>query len=72
MESASYEYNGKHYPIEIIRKDNKNTYLRVKDGKIVVTTNYLISNKKIDKLISDNKNFINKALSKDIKKKEDT
>ena len=72
MESASYELNGEYYPIEIIRKNNKNTYLRVKDGKIVVTTNYLVSNKKIDKLISDNKSFINKALTKEIKKKEDT
>lgn len=39
----TYILNNKEYPIEIIRKNNKNTYLRVKEGKIIVTTNYLTS-----------------------------
>lgn len=68
----NYIYNSKTYPIEIIRKNNKNTYIRVRDEKIIVTTNYLTSTKKIEQLINDNKDFINKALSKNINKKEDS
>lgn len=59
-----YTYNNINYPIVIIRKDNKNTYLRVKDGKIIVTTNYLVGNSKVKKLIEDNASFINKNLDK--------
>lgn len=68
----TYILNNKEYPIEIIRKNNKNTYLRVKEGKIIVTTNYLTSSFTINKLIKDNTSFINKALLKENKKKEDT
>lgn len=72
MASADvYIFNGNEYPIEIIKKNNKNTYLRVKDGKIIVTTNYFVSKKKIEELIINNKEFIDKALTKNIKKKED-
>ena len=49
----TYILNNKEYPIEIIRKNNKNTYLRVKEGKIIVTTNYLTSSFTINKLIKD-------------------
>ena len=68
----TYILNNKEYPIEIIRKNNKNTYLRVKEGKIIVTTNYLTSSFTINKLIKDNTSFINKVLLKDNQKKEDT
>ena len=68
----TYILNNKEYQIEIIRKNNKNTYLRVKEGKIIVTTNYLTSSFTINKLIKDNTSFINKALLKENKKKEDT
>lgn len=72
MASANaYILDGKEYPIEIIRKNNKNTYLRVKDGKIIVTTNYLTSLTTINKLIKNNTAFIDKALNKSNLKKED-
>lgn len=67
----TYTLDNKTYPIEIIRKNNKNTYIRVKNNTIVVTTNYLVSTKKIEKLITDNKEFINKALIKSVKKNEE-
>lgn len=67
-----YTLNNKSYPIEIIRKNNKNTYIRVKEGKVVVTTNYLTPSKMIEKLIKDNTEFINKCLIKSETKKEDT
>ena len=41
------EINGNYYDVEIIKKNNKNTYVRVKNGKIVVTTNYLSSKNSI-------------------------
>ena len=64
MASADvYLFNGTEYPIEIIRKNNKNTYIRVKDNKVIVTTNYLVSNQKIEELINNNKEFINKNLT---------
>lgn len=66
-----YTHNNKEYDIEIIRKNNKNTYLRVKDNKIVVTTNYFTSAKTIEKLIKDNGKFIENHLEKNINKKED-
>ena len=73
MASANtYLLNDKEYPIEIIRKNNKNTYLRVKDSKIIVTTNYLTSLTTINKLIKNNTTFINKQLTKENLKKEDT
>ncbi len=61
------------YDVEIIRKNNRNTYIRVKNGKIVVTTNYLTSNGNIKKLISDNMEAIGKMIDTDNKKmdKED-
>ena len=72
MASANaYILDNKEYPIEIIRKNNKNTYLRVKDGKIIITTNYLTSLTTINKLIKNNTAFIDKALNKNNQKKED-
>lgn len=68
----TYIFNNKEYQIEVIRKNNKNTYLRVKDNKIVVTTNYLTSNRTISKLITSNKEFIDRALTKSISKSDDT
>ena len=67
----TYILNNKEYPIEIIRKNNKNTYLRVKDSKIIVTTNYLTSLTTINKLIKNNTTFINKQLTKEDWKKEE-
>ena len=62
------------HEIIIERKNNKNTYIRVKtDLKIYVTTNYLTRNKEIIELIEDNRNsiikMINQAKRKSIKEK---
>lgn len=66
-----YIFDGKEYPIEIIRKNNKNTYIRVKNNTIIVTTNYLVSGRKIEELISNNRNFIDNALLKGIMEEKD-
>ncbi len=71
VSADSYIFNKKEYPIEIIRKDNKNTYLRVKDNKIIITTNYLVTNKRLSKLIHDNTAFIDRMLERSQKKEND-
>ena len=71
----TYILNNKEYPIEIIRKNNKNTYLRVKeDLKIYVTTNKFVSDKEIEKFIMKNSDSIVKMIEKmknRVKKKEE-
>ncbi len=69
-----FEYNGIIYDINVIRKNNKNTYIRVKDNGIYITTNYFITNRQIEKLVKDNeKSIINmiKRLEKRVSKNED-
>ena len=58
--------------VEIVRKNNKNTYMRVKNGVLVVTTNYMVSDRKIKEIIINNKNSIIKMLEKDNKLNEKT
>lgn len=64
------ELNGILYDVDIVKKNNKNTYVRVKDGKIVVTTNYFVSKNEIIKLIKNNQDSIIKMINKDSKKKD--
>lgn len=61
----------KDYDIIIIKKKIKNTYIRVKDDKIVITTNYLMPNIYINKIIKDNYNSIDKMISKIEQKKKE-
>lgn len=56
------------YKVEIIKKNNRNTYIRVKNGKVLVTTNYLTSKNSIMKLINDNIDTIKKMIDKDKKR----
>ena len=60
-----FNYNDKEYEVEIIRKKNKNTYVRVRDNKIYVTTSYFVSNGKIKRLLDENRceigNMIDRA-----------
>ena len=58
------EYNNKNYDVEIIRKNNKNIYIRVKNNKVIITCNYLTSTKTIKKLIDENYNSIIKMINK--------
>ena len=62
--------NNKTYDIEIIKKNNKNTYIRVKNGKIIVTTNPFTSKNTILKLINDNIESITKMINTDNKKQD--
>jgi len=56
--------------IRIIRKNIKHTYIRVKDGNIIVTTNYLTPKIYINSLIKNNLKNIEKMVEQDLKKQE--
>lgn len=60
--------DGYNYNIKVIRKDNKNTYIRVINGEIVITTNYFESDKKLLKLVNDNIISIKRMIDRDKKK----
>lgn len=64
-----FKYNDKDYEIVIVRKNNKNTYIRVKEDKIYVNTNYFTTKGAIKKLIDDNYNSIIKMIDKVNKRK---
>lgn len=67
------KYNIDKYECNIIieKKNNKNTYLKVKeDNTILITTNYLTSKHQIMKLIEDNQSFILRSLKRLEKKQE--
>lgn len=68
--NITFKYNILEYPVEIIRKNNKNTYIRVKNKKIIVTTNYFVSTKSIKKLIDTNYLTITNMIDKEIKAEE--
>lgn len=61
----NYIIDGEEYKVEVIKKANKNTYIRVKnDLSILVTTNYLVTKKQINKLLDQNQDFLSKSLYK--------
>lgn len=60
-----YELDNNSYEVEIIKKGNKNTYVRITDElKIQVTTNYFATKKDIKDLLDRNNSFLVKAISK--------
>lgn len=63
--------DGKIYKVEVIRKNNKNLYLRVKENlKIYATVPYMVSDKKVKKFILDNEDFVIKMIKEQEKKLE--
>ena len=66
-----YVIDNKVYEVVIIKKKNKNTYIRVKeDMKIYVTTNYLTSKRYIKNLLDENYNYLVKMINNMCKKNE--
>ena len=66
-----YVIDNKVYEVVIIKKRNKNTYIRVKDDmKIYVTTNYLTSKRYIKNLLDENYNYLVKMINNMSKKNE--
>lgn len=63
-----YVLNNKKYEVKIIKKNNKNTYIRVKNGQICVTTNYFVTKLYIKKLLDSNQKSLLKMIDLDSKK----
>lgn len=62
------DYSDKSYDIDIVRKNNKNIYIRVKNGKVIVTCNYFTSDRTIKKLIQDNYDSIVRMIDRQERK----
>ncbi len=65
-------YDNKEYEVNVIKKHNKNTYVRIRDGKIIVTTSYFATKKSILRLLEENKNSIGRMLDRYNKKVENS
>ena len=59
-----FKYKNKNYDVVIDKKNNKNTYIRIKDGYVYVTTNYFTSSRSIEKLLNNNYKSIVKMIDK--------
>ena len=66
-----YKLDGTYYDVYVIKKNNKNTYIRIKDDLgIYVTTNYFVTNKKIIELLDENQDYLRKAIYRQEQKNE--
>ena len=66
-----YVIDGTQYEVILVKKNNKNTYIRVKeDGKIYVTTNFLVSKNYIKQLLDNNYSTIKKMVERNKIKQE--
>ena len=64
-----YKLDGEKYNVLVVKKSNKNTYIKIKDDlTIYVTTNYLTSKREVKVILDNEKDFLRKALSR-VKKK---
>lgn len=58
------------YNVNIIKKNNKNTYIRIRNNEIYITTNYFVSKSYIKQLLDKNYCTIKKMIEKENKKIE--
>ena len=66
-----YKLDGSTYRVLIVKKNNKNTYIKIKDDlTIYVTTNYLTTKREVKRILDNEKDFLRKALSRARKKLE--
>lgn len=68
-----YRLDNEDYEVEILKKGNKNTYVRVKENlTIQVTTNHFATKHDIKNLLDRNQDFLRKTLGKrEIEKQKD-
>lgn len=65
-----YKLNGEKYNVEIVYKNNKNTYIKIKDDlTIYVTTNYFTTKGDIKRLLNREQDFLIKTLNR-VKKRQ--
>ena len=60
-----YKLDGENYIVEVVKKNNKNTYIKVKeDLTIYVTTNYFVTKRYVKNVLDNNDEFLRKAIKK--------
>jgi len=65
-----YKLDGEKYNVWIVCKNNKNTYIKIKeDLTIYVTTNYFTTKREIKNLLDKEKDFLRKTINK-VKKRQ--
>ena len=65
----NYKLDGENFVVEVVKKNNKNTYIKVKeDLTIYVTTNYLVTKRYVKNVLDNNNEFLRKTIKK-IKKR---
>ncbi|MCI9084526.1 MAG: M48 family metallopeptidase [Bacilli bacterium] len=65
VKTFEYKLDGEKYNVEIVIKNNKNTYIKVKDDlTIYVTTNIFTSKRYIKNLLDQEQDFLRKVLKK--------
>lgn len=68
-----YIIDKEEYEVVITRKNNKNTYIRIKeDMKIYVSTNYFVTNGQVKKILDRNIEYLKNTIPKVERKKEKT
>ena len=68
-----FQIDDKYYNVVIEKKNNKNTYIRVKDDlTIYVTTSYFASKSYVEKLLIQNSDYLKKIILKREEKKDST
>lgn len=71
IKAFEYKLDGEKYNVEVVCKNNKNTYIKIKeDLTIYVTTNYLTTKRDIKYLLDREQDFLRKTLNK-VKKRQD-
>lgn len=66
-----YKLDGEIYTVLVVKKKNKNTYIKIKDDMtIYVTTNYLATRFYIKSILDNEKDFLRKLLNKVKKRME--
>lgn len=66
-----YYFDNQCYSVKIIRKNNKNVYVRIKDNNIIyVTAPFFTTSGQIKKILDNNRVFLKKAILSQNKKQE--
>ena len=66
-----YKLDGDIYNVLVVKKNNKNSYIKIKDDlTIYVTTNYLTTKGEVKRMLDNEKDFLKRSLSRARKKME--
>lgn len=61
----NYKLDDENYIVDVVKKNNKNTYIKVKeDLTIYVTTNYLVTKRYVKNVLDNNIDFLRKTINK--------